>query len=236
MRHAGFVFGAFLLFTASAGAQVNSVNSPLFASLDSGAATAASTPVAPFTFVPALPAIAASGVDAAPANSAEASESAAQEPTVQGVFQNYNWQAYAGYTFVRLYLAPTMTRNTNGLDLSVVYYPKGGHIAADGEFIGAWGTSHSKLLVGMGGGRYRWSIPMGMEVWGHGLVGGTHFLPQTAYGSQSAFAYEVGGGLDIPIRNHGRYAFRLGADMVGTHYFGTYQFSPKFTTGIVFRY
>jgi len=33
-----------------------------------------------------------------------------------------------------------------------------------------------------------------------------------------------------------RYAYRIGADMVGTHYFGSNQFSPKFSTGFVYKF
>jgi hypothetical protein len=237
MRHAGLLFGAFLLFTTTAGAQVNSANSPLFSSLDTGAAAVASVPVAQLTFAPTATLFpgATSGIGAAAANSAEPSEPAPQGPDVHGVFEKYNWQAYACYTFYRFYLVPKTTLNMNGVNLGVVYYPKGWLIGADGEFVGAW-ASPSKLVVGMGGVRGRWSGPRGLELWGHGLVGGTHYLPQTAYGNQSAFAYEAGGGVDIGMHNHGRFAYRVSADMVGTRYFNTYQYSPKVSIGVVFKY
>src|SRR5271154_3431689 len=148
MRHAALLFGAFLLFTGTAGAQANSENSPLFSSLDPGATAVAAVPVAQLTFAPkaTLFPVATSGIDAVAANSAEPSEPAQQGPDVHGVFQNYNWQAYAGYTFYRFYLVPKTTLNMNGVDLGVVYYPKGWLVGADGEFVGAW-ASPSKLVV-----------------------------------------------------------------------------------------
>ena len=166
------------------------------------------------------------------------SEPAAQQPTVYGVYEVYNWQLYAGYTFVRFYEVPNVTPNLNGLDLGLVFYPNGKWIGADGELVAAFGSqagTSAKFLLAMGGPRFRWSAPRGLELWAHGLVGGTHFLPQTAFGSQSAFAYEVGGGIDISAHRR-RVAYRVGADMVGTRYFGTYQYSPRLFVGIVFKY
>ena len=77
------------------------------------------------------------------------------------------------------------------------------------------------------GARVRWApfTRTNIEIWAHGLAGASHYTPQRAHSSQGAFAYEVGGGIDINMHRW-RYAYRIGADMVGTHYFGTNQFSP----------
>jgi hypothetical protein len=48
-------------------------------------------------------------------------------------------------------------------------------------------------------------------------------------------AYELGGGVDINSRNS-RWAYRIGADAVGSRYFNTYQFSPKVSAGIVYKF
>ena len=158
---------------------------------------------------------------------------------MQSVFQNYNWQAYFGYTFFRFYVVPKFTDNMNGLNLGIVYYPGGRWFGADGEFIGTWGRSigpnTTKFVAGMGGGRVRWSAPHNLEVWGHGLVGISNLLPQTALGNQSAFLYELGAGVDLNVLNS-HWAIRVSGDMIGTHYFNTYQYSPKISAGVVFRY
>jgi hypothetical protein len=240
MRHSAFLFGAILLFTASAGAQAKVADSVLPASPAPEAAgvlsAANSSPTLALAIAPVAGPVGAPG--AAASDSSAPSDPAAQQPTVYGVLQNYNWQLYAGYAFVRFYEVPTITQTMNGLELGIVYYPGGKWIGADGELVAAFGSQAgvtSKFLLAMGGPRFRWLAPRGVELWAHGLVGGTHFLPQTPYGSQSAFAYEVGGGVDLNV-HHRRLAYRAEAGMVGTRYFNTYQYSPKVSVGIVFKF
>lgn len=239
MRQTAFLFAAILLLAASAGAQANPDNSLPLAPVASEA-TAAIAPAAPSLFaMDAAPALTATSTPGAAAFATPSSGSTdQQQPSVYGVFQTYNWQATAGYTFFRFYFVPRITENLNGLNLGLVYYPGGHWYAADGEFVGAWGSliGHTaKYVQGMGGGRVRWSGPRGLEVWGHVLVGGSHFLPQTAFGNPSAFAYEAGGGVDLNIHQK-RIAYRVSANMVGTRYFSTYQYSPNVNAGIVFRF
>jgi len=173
-----------------------------------------------------------------PAPNASPARPAADPPQgVQGVFVNYSWQAYFGYTFVRFYEVPGMQQDTNGFNYSMVYFLKD-WFGLDGEFA-ATHTSQNAfngwLLFGGGGPRFRWSGPRGLELWGHVLFGYSHFTPQTSYGGQGAFAYTAGGGADINIR-HTRWALRLGADMVATNYFNTYQYSPKAFGGVVYKF
>ncbi|MGA8142487.1 MAG: hypothetical protein WB987_01200 [Candidatus Acidiferrales bacterium] len=158
---------------------------------------------------------------------------------VQGVYQQYQWQAYLGYTFFRFYESshPTIRENQNGVNWSIVYYWKN-WFGIDGEMAATHGSQFGQsswFLFGGGGPRIRWSGPRGLEFWGHGLFGGSHFTPQTPFGKQEAFAFEVGGGVDINAHNQ-RWAFRLGGDMIGSHYFSTYQYSPKFSAGLVFKF
>jgi hypothetical protein len=244
MRYSAFLFGAILLFTASAGAQVNPRFSVQSASSGPEAVSLRSLLDSSPTFALALSPIAAApwGTPGlAKSDSSASSDPAAQQPTVYGVYQIYDWQLYADYTFVRFYEAPNVTPNLNGLDFGLVYFPGGRWIGAEGQLVAAFGSQPgacgctAKFLLAMGGPRFRWAQPRGVELWAHGLVGGSHFLPQTPYGGQSAFAYQVGGGIDISA-NRRRLAYRVGADMVGTHYFGTYQISPRLFVGIVFKY
>jgi hypothetical protein len=74
-----------------------------------------------------------------------------------------------------------------------------------------------------------------MEVWGHVMGGYSHFKPETSFGADHAPAFEVGGGVDIAA-HRGRLSYRVEADMVGTRYFSTYQYSPKVSVGVVFKF
>ena len=69
----------------------------------------------------------------------------------------------------------------------------------------------------------------------HALVGLAHFVPLTPYGSDNALAIEAGGGLDIAPKN-GRLAYRVEGDVIGTYFFGTYQYSPKISVGLVYKF
>jgi hypothetical protein len=166
---------------------------------------------------------------------------AAQPPQVFGVKPTYDFQGYLGYTYFRFYESPGVSPNTNGFNYSIVYFPQQlkGVVGADGEFVltlGSQSDFKARFLLGMGGVRVRWApFQKNIEIWAHGLAGGSHFVPQTAFGPQNAFGYEVGGGVDINT-HHVRYAYRIGVDMVGTHYFNTYQFSPKVSLGFVYRF
>jgi len=231
MRHLGLVLGAVVLCALSTSAQA-SLESPASSTQVTWSAVSlapaadtlyavASTPATPSPFLaqPAQP-------DPAPAS------------LVQSVFQTYNLQAYVGYTFFRFYLEPKLTNNMNGLNLGLDYYPGGGWIGVDGEFVGTFGSAPgctTKFVMAAGGPRFRWQGPRGIEVWAHGLAGYSNFLPQTAFGNHSAFAYEAGAGVDLNIRQQ-RWALRLAGDAIGTHYFSTFQISPKFSAGVVFKF
>jgi hypothetical protein len=200
--------------------------------------------VAQLDGVPAIPsfavATAAPAAEPLPAfqkNAPPAGSGADVPPAgVYGVFPSYKWQVYVGYTSIRFYVAPGVENNTNGADFSVAYYFRD-RVAVDGELAISAGTytpqQNSEFFVGMGGLRYR--HPVGQAaVWVHGLAGEAHFSPQTPYGSEDGFGYEVGGGIDVSPRRL-RVSLRLEADMVGTHLYGTYQYSPKISFGLVFK-
>jgi len=244
MKHAGVLLGIILLLTIGANAQTNAGNSMPLSSPSSDAGALPAAPVASTLLASAdtPAAFPIGGFAMAGANSPASSEPDPQQPTVFGVFQQYSWQAYIGYSFFRFYIypKPNTIENMNGLNLGIVYYPHSEWFGADGEFMGGFGSifgQGSRFGMGAGGGRVRWAAPRGLELWAHGLVGYSRFTPQTAFGGQTAFTYEIGGGIDIGIgSNHRRIAYRVQADMVGTRFFGTYQYSPKIAAGIVFKY
>ncbi len=221
MSKSVILWAAILAFAVGAGAQENSAGATLLTSAMQPALAAA-----------AMPAADAMG-------SAATSRPDQREPGVYSVFERYTWQASAGYTFLRFYAIPGVTQDMNGLNLSLVYYRQGGSAAADAEMVVAaggsqWGST-SKFASAMGGLRYRFALTRKMEWWVHGMAGGSHFLPQTAWGSQTAFAYAAGGGVDFNARRH-RIAYRVSADMIGTRFFGTYQYSPRVSVGIVYKF
>jgi hypothetical protein len=157
---------------------------------------------------------------------------------VVGVYETYKFQAYVGYTFLRFYEAPHQIQSRNGFNSSIVYYYRSGLVGAEGSLLGSFGSQYgdrSRFLFAGGGPRVRWSAPRGLEVWAHGLVGGSHYTPQTAYGKQGAFAYEAGVGVDADA-HHLRLAYRLELDMIGSRYFNTNQLSPMAAVGLVWKF
>ncbi|MGH9745571.1 MAG: hypothetical protein ACRD59_05600 [Candidatus Acidiferrales bacterium] len=246
MRYRLVLVGIVFLVTLSVGAQGAPTN-PLLAALPFSGPFATSSDLAATASMVRLGAnlstATASVAGALPDGwASSAALNPATDPEPQSVFsvhQNYSWQAYVGYTFFRFYESshPTIRENQNGVNWSIVYYWKD-WLGFEGEMAATYGTQggqDSWFLFGGGGPRFRWSGPRGLELWGHVLFGGSHFTPQTPFGKQEAFAYEAGGGVDVhsPFQ---RIAFRVGADMVASRYFSTYQYSPKVFTGIVFKF
>ncbi|MBZ5500748.1 MAG: hypothetical protein LAN59_00715 [Acidobacteriia bacterium] len=221
MRKSVILWAAILAFAVGAGAQENSAGATLLTSAMQPALAAA-----------AMPAADAMG-------SAATSRPDRREPGVYSVFERYNWQASAGYTFLRFYEIPSLTQEMNGLNLSLVYYRQGGSAGGDVEMIVGQGGPQqgytSKFASVMGGLRYRFALSRKVEWWVHGMAGTAHFLPQTPWSSQWAFAYAGGGGVDFNAHRH-RIAYRISADMIGTRFFGTYQYSPKVSVGIVYKF
>jgi hypothetical protein len=220
MRHAAILGTALLLITSAAHAQGNFTPS----------ASAASTATA---FSLTSPAFAEpAGGDPGPAD---------PEPAPQGVYgvlQNYNWQAYAGFEHITFYELPGVTGQLNGFNLSLVYYPKGGHWAGDGEFATGFAPQDgvtTRIAMAFGGVRYRIDVGRGLEIWGHGMVGGAHFYPQTPFGGQNAAAFDVGAGVDLNP-HHKRLGFRGQVDWSPTLFFGTHQYNIRESVGVVYRF
>jgi hypothetical protein len=228
MRYIAFLFIVIMTAASGAGAQVNFSSYALTSSPFAGS-TAAPAPIAQNVFMPALfadPAL----LPPVPAPDPE-------PQGIQGVFENYSWQAYVGYTFMRAYVVPGSAENQNGANASIVWFYRD-WIGFDGEVMGAHGTlsgESSWTFFGGVGPRLRYTLPRGLEVFAHGLFGYSRLTPQTPYGGENAFAYEVGGGVDL-IPPHHRFGGRLEADMLGTRHFSVYQYNPKVSAGIVFKF
>ncbi|MGH9736532.1 MAG: hypothetical protein ACRD8A_18325 [Candidatus Acidiferrales bacterium] len=247
MRQAVLVLSAVFLLGISTFAQQFSQNVPSSDFSFAEAATPAnsnlslgSNPFSASAVSPTSPA-SSSSFDLAPSPTASPEASASADPPPQGVYgvrPVFNFEAYAGYTWFRFYEVPGTTTSMNGLNFSIQYYPRP-WIGGDGEFVLTLGNQppyQARFLLGLGGVRVRVApFHHNVFIWAHALAGATHFTPQTSYGGQGAFAYEVGLGADLNL-SHARYAIRAGADMIGSTYFGTYQLSPKISAGMVYRF
>ena len=223
MRFTALVLGASLVFAAGASAQVPT-NGLLVNSQLPALALAVPNPSA----VAYLP----------PAAAEPTPTPASTQQPVYGVLQDFNFQVYGGYTYLRFYELPGVTGNLDGFNVSAVYYPHGGHFGLDGEFVAAFAPQNgvgTTLDAGMGGGRFRLSGPRGIEIWTHALAGGSHFVPKTPYGGENAFAFEAGGGVDL-TPSHRRLAYRVQADMFATYFFSTYQYNVKVSVGLVYKF
>jgi hypothetical protein len=243
MRYVAFLLGLVVLGAGTAGAQLNASNytlipppafsSPVTTGSLGSADPAAALPAAP---APSLAYVLTSAPAPDPNPFLVPAAPAPKPQDVTSVFENYSWQAYIGYTYMRFYELPSITKNTNGFNFGIVYYITN-HWGIDGEFQGSYlhqGGTDGWFLFGGGGPRFRWALPRNVEIWAHGLGGWSHFTPQTAAGLQQAAAFEVGGGLDFAFKP--RWSLRVSADCVGSRYFDTYQFSPKASGGIVFKF
>jgi hypothetical protein len=239
MRHCAVLLGMVFLLAVTTGAQTTSVNTwlPGSATVAAPAAVLPGTGVSPDLWADsASPGFARASVE--PELSGFLTPAAAQQPTVFGVLPIYDWRLYVGYTFFNFQEVPRLTNTENGLDIAVTYFPKSYWIGVEGDLMATFGAQAgctSRFTLPEGGVRFRWIGPRGIEFWAHGLVGGAYFFPQTAYGSQTALGYEMGGGVDINAHRK-RFAYRFEADAVGTRFFHSYQFSPKISAGIVFKF
>jgi hypothetical protein len=192
-----------------------------------------------FDSVALVPSETSAGSTAGAAASASNSASAPQTQTkVLNVFRTYSFQAYGGYTFVRFYAFPSLAANRNGVDVSMSYFFRKGLFGVEGAVTGTFGSIGAETsdfaFVG-GGPRVRWSAWRGLQVWGHGLVGDSHFSPQFSHLTTDGLSYELGGGVDIPSHWR-RFMYRGEVDMIGSRLYSTTQYSPKVSAGIVFEF
>jgi len=228
---AGFC-GIVLLFALSARAQVNQPSSLLLAASDLGGRVA--TP-------------AASGPPSFPSMMDAAADQAAQSEPTESAYQaydNYKWQLYAGYTFVRVYEFPKipqapngLTFNSNGINVSAIcYFGSILWLGLEGDALGTFASvPSSKFALAGGGVRARWEATHSFELWVHGTANVAYVSPQTQFGNQTSVGYQVGGGVDLFPHFH-HFGLRAEGDLVGTHFFGTYQRSPQISAGLVYRF
>jgi hypothetical protein len=242
MKHTFFLFATLLFVAFSTPAQTNFAQSVSLVPPNFGANSSLSAGSSTLSVPsPAQPAFAASQPFASPFASVaplpEPATPAAEPQTVQGVFEKYSYDVYGGYTFFRFYEVPGVQSNMNGVNGSFVYWYRD-RIGPDAEVFASYGSQPGQnswfAFYGIGP-RVRWIKPKGIDLWVHALVGGVYITPQTPYGGQAAFAGLLGGGVDLN-GHHRHMAVRIAIDGIATHYFGTAQFSPKLSAGIVYKF
>lgn len=141
-----------------------------------------------------------------------------------------------GYTFVSFFEVPNPNTvvNSSGFTGSAVYYRDWVGVEADiSDVFGSTSGKNSQLLFTGGGIRLRWPTSRALQPWVHGVVGYSHLSPKPIYGGDSALGYKAGAGVDYNP-HHSRMAFRASVDLMGSHFFQTYQLSPEASVGIVF--
>jgi hypothetical protein len=231
MKLSAILLGTILFAAFSTPAQTNfaqvSFAAPTFGVTPAVAAVSPLNSVSlaePFASSPALPPAAMPAPEPVPQG-------------VQGVFEKYSYDVYVGYTFFRFYEVPGVESSMNGVNGSFVYWYHD-RIGLDAEVFATYGSQpgqNSWLVSGAVGPRVRWIKPKGIDLWLHALGGGTYITPQTPYGGQTAISAIVGGGVDLN-GHHRHMAIRIAIDGVASHYFETFQFSPKLSAGIVYKF
>ena len=157
---------------------------------------------------------------------------------VTSVFENYAWQIYGGYTFLRFFELPGITPSMNGFNYSVVYYWKdwfkssmaSSRLLTQPKTTSAPGSCSAAAVRVFAGPRKKASRS-GRDA----LAGYSHFTPQTPAGHPARFrlrtwrrrgpALQGALGIAFGRRRH-----------VQLRYFNTYQYSPIAHAGVVFRF
>jgi hypothetical protein len=122
MRYVAFLLGLVVLGAGTAGAQLNASNytlipPPAFSSSVNLADPAAALPAAP---APSLAYTLTSAPASDPNPFLVPAAPAPKPQDVTSVFENYSWQAYLGYTYMRFYELPSITKSTNGYNFGIV--------------------------------------------------------------------------------------------------------------------
>ncbi|HEY0702975.1 MAG TPA: hypothetical protein VGD60_09435 [Candidatus Acidoferrales bacterium] len=236
MKQLSILFGTLLLAALSTSAQ-NNFSQVSFAAPAFGVTPAAAISSPSFALPAATPVRPGPFASLAPVAPLPTPEPEPAPQAVQGVFEKYSYDVAAGYTFFRFYEVPGITSNMNGFNGSFVYWYRD-RIGPDAEIFATYGSQpgiNSWLTFGGVGPRVRWIKPGGIDLWAHALFGGAYITPKIPYGGQGTVAGALGGGVDLN-GHHRHMAIRLSVDGVATHFFGTFQFSPMASAGIVYKF
>ena len=150
----------------------------------------------------------------------------------------FKYEVSVCYQFLRFDLSG-VPFNLHGFNTSFTYFAND-WFGFEGDVAPVFGDTPSNLrakFLWYGGGphiAYRYHPRF--EPWAHALVGGAHFRFTQTIGSPTfnAFAYVVGGGVDIKLNPH--FYWRVQSDFVGTNFADQWQKSVQVKSGIVFTF
>ncbi|MFZ0968716.1 MAG: hypothetical protein WA766_06765 [Candidatus Acidiferrales bacterium] len=155
---------------------------------------------------------------------------------ISSVFEGPSrFEAGIEYSWMHAEAAPNLNYNLNGFVGSLSWFLNR-DIGVEGQLLGGWGgaPSSAKLAFAGGGVHARFNTSNRLQPWAHALIGHAHLHPQTLYGGQTTFAWEVGGGVDYRFISW--VSLRVGADAFGTDFFHVNQVSPVVHAGVVFNF
>ena len=166
--------------------------------------------------------------------SSPAAEAAAAPQIVQDDAVKGGWDLGFAYAFVR-FPSIEFTATTGGLNATVSYYVRD-HLAVEDSLtstIGSQSASRYDAKYLFYGAGLKRSLGNGkLRPYVHGLVGGVHMYPQTAF-SPNGFAVELGGGMERRIR--GQVWLQFGADYVRSQLYHSGQNNLQVVMGVLFR-
>jgi len=187
----------------------------------------------------ALP-VAKYSVNADAPHAADTPAMPAPTPAPKNVFfgdrDDYRWQLGVGVEYLH-FNSRAFDANMVGVNTDVTYFTNS-WLGLEGNVITGFGSdvfpnSRAKIFGGAGGirigsRRARW------EPWAHGLVGGAHLQPQTAYGSKTSLMAQAGIGVDYRMQS--RWSLRGEGDWVFSQYYNENQNNFQVVVSIVLHF
>lgn len=136
---------------------------------------------------------------------------------------DFRWQMGLGISIVR-FRSKAYYATGVGTDTSITYFTND-WFGVEGRITTAFSPTtfsgdHVKLVNYGVGAKLAWREQK-FEPFVHGILGGIHVLPQTAFGSANGFEFQMGGGMGY--RFNPRLSTRLVVDWVRTRLFGEWQ-------------
>jgi hypothetical protein len=175
---------------------------------------------------------------ALPANPAPADPAtpAPKPKFLYGGRDDYRWQVSLGAAGFR-FRSNVISASAVGIMSSVTYFLNE-WFAVEGNVTATFAPAilknqDVKLATYGGGAKIAWRQKR-WEPWMHGIFGGAHENPQTAAGSRSSYAIQLGGGADY--RWNPRVSFRIEGDYIRTGFFKQSQNNLMLAGGIVFHF
>jgi hypothetical protein len=168
-----------------------------------------------------------------------AAEPASPSPNPRFVYggrDDYRWQLGLGFAWFHFRSTP-FDADTFGVKTSVAYFLN--------EWLGVEGTvtagftpatvsgADVNTLVYGAGPKIAWRQKR-WEPWLHGVFGGAHENPQTAFGSHNSYAIVAGGGADYRWNPH--LSFRAEGNYVRTAFFHQSQNNLELAGGAVLHF